>query len=303
MDPIKITIDSSILEKMKKFYDSHMQICDEPNYEFLAKTVGCEIICYKNLTVSFMGPNAINEVGHWKRLRPKDHCDENGLYIGNHIGVSEYGSHDYFGPICVVSCYVDEKDIDWLKSLNFLPATELEDKDIVRISKEIKDRIVYSLLILDNVHYNHAIKEGANQSNLKARLYNDAVVNVMQKIQKTVDKKVGRQFVATKTYYNYLKNEVIVAKDVEFCENAEATYFAAATSYILAKYAYMQYYAKICNTLKMKLPLGTSTAVDVAGAKLVKKYGEKTLVKVAKVNLNNTRHIKNLLQKNKQDAN
>ena len=119
----------------------------------------------------------------------------------------------------------------------------------------------------------------------------------MQKIQKPVEKKVATSFIASKTYFNYLKSEVVVARDVELIENAENNYFAVACSYILAKYAYLQYFSKISKTLNIKLPYGTNSAVDAAGAKIVTTYGEKTLIKVAKVNLNNTKRIKELLKK------
>ena len=303
MDTIKIKIDETTLEKMKKFYDSHMKPHEEDDeYVFIANTVGCEINCYKNMTVTFIGSNAITEVAHWKKLRPKDNFDKAGHYIGSHIGVSEYGSKDYFGPICVVSCYIDESDIDWLKNIIEKPVQALTDREIVDISKQIKDEILYSLLVLDNLHYNSEINKGANQSNIKARLHNDAVINVMQKIQKPVEKKVASQFIASKTYFNYLKSEVVVAKDVELIENAELYYYGVACSYILAKYAYLQYFTKISKTLNIKLPSGTSNAVDVAGAKIVRQYGEKTLIKVAKVNLNNTKRIKEILKKARQES-
>ncbi len=301
MDTIKIKIDNVTLEKMLKFYDSHRVNREDDEYVFIAKTVGCEITCFKNMTVTFHGNNATTEVAHWKKLRPKDHFDKAGHYIGSHIGVAEYGSKDYYGPICVVSCYVDENDVEWLKQFKLGHVHNLEDQEIVEIAKQIKDKILYSLLILDNIHYNSEINKGANQSNIKARLHNDAVINAMQKIQKPVEKKVATQFIASKTYFNYLKSEVVVAKDVELLENAEEYYYGVACSYVLAKYAYLQYYTKICKTLKMQLPRGTSNQVDIAGAKIVRTYGEKTLIKVAKVNLNNTKKIKEILKKAKQE--
>ena len=36
----------------------------------------------------------------------------------NHVGCYETGSLDFFGPLCVVACYVDQKDEFWLNKLN-----------------------------------------------------------------------------------------------------------------------------------------------------------------------------------------
>ena len=62
---------------------------------------------------------------------------------------------------------------------------------------------------------------GNNLANIKAKLYNQAVTNVMQKVAMKVDKKVVNQFVSPKTYYNYLKSEVIVVKDLSFEQKGE----------------------------------------------------------------------------------
>ena len=94
-------------------------------------------------------------------------------------------------------------------------------QEVIEIAREIKDRLVYSLLILDNSHYNQMAVAGNNLANIKAKLYNQAVTNVMQKVAMKVDKKVVNQFVSPKTYYNYLKSEVIVVKDLSFEQKGE----------------------------------------------------------------------------------
>lgn len=43
---------------------------------------------------------------------------EKNYYSLSHIGCDETGSGDFFGPLCVVACYIDERDYDWLMSLN-----------------------------------------------------------------------------------------------------------------------------------------------------------------------------------------
>ena len=81
----------------------------------------------------------------------------------------------------------------------------MDNKELVRVAKEIKDRLIYSLLILDNSHYNAMAKAGNNLANIKAKLYNQAVTNVMQKVSMPIKNKLVNQFVSPKTYYNYLK--------------------------------------------------------------------------------------------------
>lgn len=219
------------------------------------------------------------------------------FFDGSHIGVHETGSQDFFGPLCVVSCFVDEKDFDWLVSIGVKDPKELTNKEIVTIAKEIKDRLIYSLLILDNSHYNQLAQEGNNLANIKAKLYNQAVTNVMQKVQLAVDNKYATQFVSPKTYFNYLKTEVIVVKDLEFVTKGEETYLGIMCSEILSRYAYLQYFQNMSKTLKMKLPRGTSSSVETVALEVAKKYGKKMLLKVTKTNMTNYKRLKNAMEK------
>lgn len=222
--------------------------------------------------------------------------EEKNYYSLSHIGCDETGSGDFFGPLCVVACYIDERDYDWLMSLNIRDPKLMTPQEVIDIAREIKDRLVYSLLILDNSHYNQMAAAGHNLANIKAKLYNQAVTNVMQKVAMKIDKKVVNQFVSPKTYYNYLKNEVIVVKDLSFEQKGEEQYLAIMCSSILSKYAFYQYFNNMSRSLKMKLPRGnTSSVVDHVAITIAQKYGKKMLLKVTKTNMTNYKRIKDVI--------
>ncbi len=299
MEPIVLKVEDSTLEKMKKFYDSQMVPIDDTNLIFRAHAIGCDIIAKENMTVEFTGENALNEAKHWskkiaRRLAedPTAHYD---IFPYSHIGCAETGSSDYLGPICVVACFVNEDDVELLKSFEIDDINKLSNQDIIKYAKLIKDKLIYSLLILDNSHYNKMVQTGLNQANIKSKLYNQATVNVIQKVKQNVRVKVINQFVSPKTYFNYLKNEVIVVKDMLFEKEAEKKYMAVLAAEILSRYAYLQYFANMTKSLKMNLCRGTSSNVDVVVAKIASKYGERMLTKVAKLNFTNTKRVKALL--------
>ena len=299
MEPITIKVDTYTLEKMKKFYDSQMVPIDDTTLIFKAQAIGCEIIAKTDGIVELTGQNALREAKHWSKKIAKSLSQDvqiGEFYADHHIGSAETGSADYLGPICFVSCYVTQEDVEFLKSLDIQDLSSLTNQDIVNYAKQIKDRFIYSLLILDNSHYNKMVQDGLNLANIKAKLYNQATVNVMQKVKQNVKVKVINQFVSPKTYFNYLKNEVIVVKDLMFETNAEVKYMAVLAAEILSRYAYLQYYANMTKSLKMNLCRGTSTAVDAIAAKIATKYGEKILTKVAKLNFTNTKRVKALLE-------
>ena len=239
--------------------------------------------------------NIINMHAYDKLVAFSDSSTANGSdiqnnshnYISiNHIGCDETGSGDFFGPLCVVACYIDERDFEWLLSIGVRDPKDMDNHEIVRIAREIKDRLIYSLLILDNSHYNAMVKAGSNLANIKAKLYNQGM---------PVKNKLVNQFVSPKTYYNYLKNEVIVVKDLTFVQKGEEKYLAIICSMILSKYAYLQYFTNMSRSLKMKLPHGNSNSVDSTAIEIAKKYGPKMLFKVTKTNMTNYKRIKDLI--------
>ena len=303
MEPITITVNDNTIEKMKKYYDSQMVPINDSHYLFKAEPIGCIIEADENNKVTFSGQNALREASHWsKTIESKTlyNVSLDNIYNQHHIGTAETGSLDYLGPICFVSCYVTEDDVMFLKSLNIKDTLSLTNQEVVDIAKQIKDRLSYSLLILDNSHYNKMVQDGLNLANIKSRLFNQATVNVMQKVKQNVDIKVVNHFVSPKTYFNYLKNEVIVVKDLMFEVNAEKRYMAVLAADILSKYAYLQYYANMTKSLKINLCRGTGTTADTIAVKIATKYGEKILMKVAKLNFTNTKRVKAILDQQKE---
>ncbi len=222
---------------------------------------------------------------------------QESYFAHSHIGCDETGSSDFFGPLCVVSCYIDKKDYEWLIELGVKDPKQYTDQEIIPIAREIKDRIIYSLLILDNSHYNEMASEGNNLANIKAKLYNQAVTNVIQKTNMNVATKAVPQFVSPKTYYNYLKNEVIVVKDLTFELKAEEKYIAIMCANILSRYAYLQYFSNMSKSLKTRLPRGNTTSCESIAVELAKRYGEKMLFKVTKTNMTGFKRVKEALKK------
>ncbi|MDD8048167.1 MAG: ribonuclease HIII [Thomasclavelia sp.] len=223
--------------------------------------------------------------------------DYSNYYKKSHIGCDETGSGDFFGPLCVVACYIDARDIDWLISLGLHNPTEMDSNEVIKIAQEIKDRVIYSLLMLDNSHYNNFANEGNNLATIKAKLYNQAITNVMQKLAMNNTLKIANQFVSPKTYFNYLKNEVIVVKDLKFTKEGYDKYAAIMCASILSRYAYYQYFNNMSKALKIKIPRGTTSTAEGVAVEIANKYGFKMLHKVTKNNLTSFKRVKEALKK------
>ena len=207
--------------------------------------------------------------------------------IENHVGCYETGSLDFFGPLCVVACYVDQKDEKELNELGL--DKEMSSSDIERIGKILKDKLTYSLLLLDNSHYNQYVNEGQKLSCIKAKLYNQAMINVIQRIEHPISKVTIDAFLAPKKYYRYLKHKTIVVRHLEFKKEDMSPAMMCAK--ILSQYAYLQYYQNMCDSLEITLPRGFNILANDAGCLLVKKYGQDILEKVSKTNFPNYKQI------------
>ena len=206
--------------------------------------------------------------------------------IENHVGCYETGSLDFFGPLCVVACYVDQKDEKELNALEL--DKEMSSSDIERIGKILKEKLTYSLLLLDNSHYNQYVNEGQKLSCIKAKLYNQAMINVIQRIEHPVSKVTIDAFLSPKKYYRYLKNKIVVVRHIEFKEEMS---LAMKCAHILSQYAYLQYYQNMCQSLNTTLPRGFNILANDTGTFLVQEYGKDILYKVSKTNFPNYKQI------------
>lgn len=206
--------------------------------------------------------------------------------IENHVGCYETGSLDFFGPLCVVACYVDQKDEKELNELGL--DKEMSSSDIERIGKILKDKLTYSLLLLDNSHYNQYVNEGQKLSCIKAKLYNQAMINVIQRVERPVSKVTIDAFLSPKKYYRYLKNKIVVVHHIEFKEEMS---LAMKCARILSQYAYLQYYQNMCQSLNTTLPRGFNILANDTGTFLVQEYGKDILYKVSKTNFPNYKQI------------
>ena len=200
----------------------------------------------------------------------------------SHVGCYETGSLDFFGPLCVVACYVDQKDEKELNALEL--DKEMSSSDIERIGKILKDKLTYSLLLLDNSHYNQYVNEGQKLSCIKAKLYNQAMINVIQRVEHPVSKVTIDAFLSPKKYYRYLKNKIVVVHHIEFKEEMS---LAMKCARILSQYAYLQYYQNMCQSLNTTLPRGFNILANDTGTFLVQEYGKDILYKVSKTNFPN----------------
>ncbi len=314
MSQVVLTVSSSIMNEIKKKYNSYLSDKKPPGSVFVAKTSNCTITGYKSGKVMFQGSGAESEAGQWQSSStPTSKKSPSRKKVGDHtyappvnistmsaIGSDEVGTGDFFGPITVAAAYVDQKQIPLLKELGVRDSKGMKDPEIIEIARNLIKTIPYSLLILPNEKYNAMQKKGMNQGKMKALLHNKAIQNVQNKID-FYDAILIDQFAKPEIYFNYLKDQsTVVREKVYFATKAEEIHLAVAAASIIARYSFVMEIERLGKENNVKLPKGAGAGVDVAAAKLIQKHGDAVLENLAKLHFANSLKAKKLAEQSKR---
>ena len=311
---ITLKVSDNTKEKMVEYFADKKREKTPPYAVFQAKEADTMVTLYESGKAVFQGISADIDANIWmeteKHLNPskklefkkvdnnpksKDnsrHYNEK-LYNCTSIGSDEVGTGDYFGPIVVTAAYVTKKDIPFLEKLGVRDSKKITDEHILKTVPEIIKRISYSSMILNNEEYNNKYNEKMNLNAIKAVLHNKVLLE-MNKKHKTHDYIVVDQFTEPFIYYKYINNLPEVQRNITFVTKAEDQCLSVACASLISRFILIKEFEKMSKKYDMKMPKGAGNLVDEAGAKLVNKYGEDILRKIAKLNFKNTEKIKEL---------
>jgi len=216
-------------------------------------------------------------------------------YFFHSIGSDEVGTGDFFGPVVVCAAYLSGQHLDFVKGLKIDDSKKITDDRIRIIGEQLIDRIPYSMLALHNSKFNEMTKQGYNMNKLKAYLHNSAILQLTNKIKEKTTVIVD-QFAEEKLYFNYLKNENKIYRDITFTTKAESKYASVAVASIIARYAFLQYFDKLSAQCGYDLLKGAGKKVDMLAATIIKERGESFLNSIAKTNFVTIEKAKRLLK-------
>lgn len=298
MDNITIIVSDEKIKKMKEFYQDFMQEVNNPYLVFSAKIDGCVINLYTSNKCTFQGQYAEDEALIWQDIEDEVSINEWKVRV-NHLGSDEVGTGDFFGPIVVCACYIEEEDIPWLTKLGVTDSKKLSDEKIKELGKELIKRVSFSCLVCDNLTYNKQIDKGLNMNSIKAILHNRALLNVKKRNNLDSPFIIIDQFVEKDIYYNYLKNSKDeIVNNIIFKTKGETYAPAIACASIIARYRFLEKMEEYSKIYKLgEIPKGASQLVDIFGQLFVKTYGYDKLFEIAKMNFKNVEKILNPLNK------
>ncbi|MBW0764423.1 ribonuclease HIII [Mammaliicoccus fleurettii] len=222
--------------------------------------------------------------------------------LHNTIGSDEAGSGDYFGPLTVCATYVSKKNAKLLKELGVMDSKTLTDIKIVELAEQIIQICPHSLIVLDNPNYNTKQLEGWSQVKMKAVLHNQAIKNVISRIEESeLEQIVIDQFVKASTYEKYVIGKM-PRKDITFFETkGESKSIAIAAASIIARYAFVKHMDRLAKDLKVLIPKGASNKVDLEAAKIVQKYDIQQLDEITKKHFKNRDKVLDLIKRKRRN--
>ncbi|HAR2860323.1 TPA: ribonuclease HIII [Staphylococcus aureus] len=215
----------------------------------------------------------------------------------NCIGSDEAGSGDYFGPLTVCAAFVTKEHVPILKTLGVDDSKKLTDTKIVELAEQLVTFIPHSLLTLHNEKYNIQQAKGWTQVKMKAVLHNEAIKNVLEKIDSSqLDYIVIDQFAKREVYNHYALSDIPLPKKTKFETKGESKSLAIAVASIISRYAFVTYMDQISKNINMAIPKGAGAKVDVIAAKIIKKYGLSRLDTISKKHFKNREKAQKILK-------
>lgn len=274
-----ITLKAQEIIKLKLLYKEFIEESPNQYVNFLIKKDNAIATVYNSFKVVINNECLLNELTN---LFADDFVPG--------IGSDEVGTGDVFGPVCVCACYVNKENYQLLKSLNVTDSKALTDEKILEIVPKITDKLVYSLLSVDNKKFNELTNKGYNLNKIKAILHNKALINCQNKLnEKGIENSyfVQDQFCMPNNYFKYLENEPKIIKNIDFHTKGETYHISVAAASLIARYAFIKHFEEIENYVGFSLPKGAGKKVDEAISKILESHDISYFNNIAKLNYNN----------------
>lgn len=208
-------------------------------------------------------------------------------------GSDEVGTGDYFGPLVVAAAIVpDEETAAKLEAMQVTDSKEMTDAVIRKVAPEIAKLVPNSVQVLDNPRYNQIYDhDKMNQNRIKARMHNQAYLNLQKKGYELPALKVVDQFVQPKGYFNHLIGVPQVIRDLHFETKAESHYVAVAAASVLARYAFLKYMDALEAKYEMPIAKGGGDLATKSGRQFKERYGKDELKNAVKLHFINTQKL------------
>lgn len=280
MSNISLKLNEKQIQRIKDTFKEYIKKSPNEYIDTFIQKEGLTISVYKSNQVVFQGEDAIYYGSSFIETK-----------FNRQAGSDEVGTGDYFGPVVVCACIIEENDKDLIDKYHITDSKKMTDEQILDIGKDLIKTVKHSLLILNNKQYNEVHKTN-NLNMIKAKMHNQAYLNLINKGYKIPAAAYVDDFCGEYNYYQYLANEKDVYHNLIFETKAELKYPAVAVASCIARYAFLKTIEEMNNKYQIVFHKGAGNEVDEVANEFIKKYGYNRLNEVAKMHFKNTENIK-----------
>jgi len=288
---VTIKLDEKEADNLSEIFKALDWVHKDINNDFVkcafTSPAGSTAILYSSGKLVLQGNEDFTEsISHIKQR------NEESDFIQPHIGVDEVGKGDYFGPLVVVACYVNNKFADKLSILGFDDSKKFTDSKIKSLYSHVKDYPYYYPSVVKPSEYNNLVNKDGNVSIVLAKQHSRCIEQAL----KDLDSKnipcssvVIDQFSASKNRVLNELGELGKNVNVEQFHKGESDIAVAAAS-IIARGIFLEEFELMKGKYEFDFPKGASEVIE-SGSLFVKKYGRGELRNVAKVGFKTTQKI------------
>jgi len=213
-------------------------------------------------------------------------------FIEPHIGVDEVGKGDYFGPLVVVACYVNDEFADKISQLGFDDSKKFTDHKIEQLYNHVKDYPYYYPSIVKPTEYNDLVNEDGNVSILLAKQHSKCIEMGLKDLKEKgipCESVVIDQFSSSKNRILNELGELGREINIKQFHKGESDIAVAAAS-IIARGIFLEEFEKMNKEYDFTFPKGASDVID-SGISFIQKHGREELRNVAKVGFKTTQRV------------
>ena len=287
---VSIQLNSQEANLAKQILLSAGWVEEENNNEYILLRMrnkdGSVVSLYTSKKIVFQGKEDFDFlVG---QIKGSDNVNE----FNPHIGVDEVGKGDYFGPLVVASCFVNEEFFKKVISLGVADSKKFSDRKIMELYGKIKDYPYKYISIVYPLEYNRLILETGNVAILLARQHSFVIEKALLDLKsKGIEckKVVIDQFSSKKSRVLDELGELGSSIAFEQYHKGESD-IAVACASVFARAIFLQEMEKMSNLYNFEFPKGSSNVIERARL-FVKQKGQEELKKVAKISFNTTKSV------------
>lgn len=204
------------------------------------------------------------------------------------LGSDEVGFGDFFGPLVVVSAFVNQKVRQDLINYPIQDSKKLDDNTILMMGDALSKLVPHVKNIVSNPKYNEVFESGKNMSVMKAMLHHN-VLTILARQQKYKGPLLIDKFISLETYRKYTAG--MAEAPIVLVPKGEQNSYAIAVASILARYYFLLEMDKLSRRFQTKIPLGAGRVVDEFAKDFLKKHGRSNLESITKHNFRNFKDL------------